>query len=305
MVRMSDTPPGTGPSTLGESDETYCYGHPNTPTRLHCTRCDKPICGRCAVPASVGQHCVWCVAEARKSAPKVRTAMQKNSPVVLSIIVINVIIWIAQNFTIDAAGTTNVTNTFASYPPLIAHGEWWRLITPMFLHAPLQGQFSFFHIALNMYILWIYGPNVEEAFGHVRFLALYLIAGFTGGAASYAFGSCNSLGVGASGAIFGVVGVLLVYLYRRRTSAFLAAYMRNLLIFVGINLLIGASVAGIDNFAHIGGLAGGMLLGAGFDAGPASKQNTKVQIVTAVLVTALGIALVMWRTANFPPICGG
>jgi rhomboid protease GluP len=245
------------------------------------------------------------VAEARKTAPKVRTAMQKNAPVVMTIIVVNVIIWIVQNFTINATGTTNITLTYGSYPPAIAAGEWWRLLTPMFLHAPLQGQFSILHIGFNMYILWIYGPNVEEAFGHFRFAALYVIAGFTGSAASYAFGPCDALGYGASGAIFGMVGVLLVYLYRRRTSALLAAYMRNLLLFVGINLLIGASVSGIDNFAHMGGLVGGLLLGAGFDAGPASKQNTAVQIVTAVVVVAIGIALVMWRTGNFAVSCAG
>jgi rhomboid protease GluP len=172
----------------------------------------------------------------------------------------------------------------------------------MFLHAPLGEQFGIFHILLNMYILGVYGPNVEQAFGKIRFLAMYLIAGFMGGAASYAFGPCASVGVGASGAIFGIVGVLFVYLYRRRTSTFLAAYMRNLMLFIGINLVFGFAVAGIDNFAHIGGLAGGMMLGAGFDRGAAGQQTTKVQVVTAVLVTALGVALVMWRTANFT--CG-
>jgi rhomboid protease GluP len=153
-----------------------------------------------------------------------------------------------------------------------------------------------------MYILGIYGPNVEQAFGGVRFLAMYLIAGFMGSAASYAFGPCNAAGLGASGAIFGIVGVLLVYLYRRRSSTFVVAYMKNLLLFIGLNLVFGLAVAGIDNFAHMGGLAGGVLLGAGFDAGPRGQQTTKVQVATAVAVTALGVALVVWRTASFT--CG-
>jgi membrane associated rhomboid family serine protease len=299
---MSDAPTGTEIKPAESSGDEYCYGHPRTPTRLHCSRCNKPICGRCAVPAAVGQHCVWCVAEARKSAPKVRRAIRANAPVVYAIIVINVIIWIGQNLTIHSTGAANITDTFASFPPLIAAGEWWRLITPMFLHATLFEQFGIFHILLNMYILGIYGPNVEQAFGGVRFLAMYLIAGFMGSAASYAFGPCNAAGLGASGAIFGIVGVLLVYLYRRRSSTFVVAYMKNLLLFIGLNLVFGLAVAGIDNFAHMGGLAGGVLLGAGFDAGPRGQQTTKVQVATAIGVTALGVALVVWRTASFT--CG-
>jgi membrane associated rhomboid family serine protease len=295
---MSDTPTGAGTSVLDESEETYCYGHPKTPTRLRCSRCDKPICGRCAVPAAVGQHCVWCVAEARKSAPKVRSALQANSPIVLAIIVIDVIIWVLQNLTLNNPTPTNVTARFFSSPELIASGEWWRLITPMFLHAPLRANFGLFHLLFNMYVLRIYGPNVEEAFGKIRFIGMYLIAGFIGNVASYAFGGCNG-GYGASGAIFGMVGVLLVYLYRRRTSVVLAQYMKNLWLFVGINLVFGFAVAGIDNLAHIGGLLGGAALGAGFDQGPASRMNVGLQVVTAVVITGIGVGLAMWRTANF------
>jgi membrane associated rhomboid family serine protease len=306
MVAMSDTPPGSGTSTIDESEETYCYGHPDTPTRLHCSRCDKPICGRCAVPAAVGQHCVWCVAEARKSAPKVRSVLRANAPVVYSIIVINVLVWIAQNLTRTNTGIGGVTNTFDSFPPAIFAGEWWRLITPMFLHLELVQSFGIFHIVMNMYVLAIFGPDLERAFGRVRFLSLYLIAGFMGNVASYAFGNCRVPGVGASGAIFGVVGALLVHAYRRRTSsAVLAAYMRNLIFFVGINLVIGFSIAGIDNLAHIGGLLGGAVLGAGLDVGPGERKNVGRQVATAIVVVGVGIALVMWRNGNFPVICGG
>ncbi len=93
---MSDET-NTSSVSVEDPEATYCYGHPKTPTRLHCTRCDKPICGRCAVPASVGQHCVWCVAEAAKSAPKVKSALQASSPVVMGIIGISVLLWLAQS----------------------------------------------------------------------------------------------------------------------------------------------------------------------------------------------------------------
>src|SRR5918999_196926 len=103
-----EVPAGAGPVTSDPDspEETeYCYGHPKTPTRLHCTRCDRPICGRCAIPASVGQHCPECVAEARKSAPKVRSAIAANAPVVSGILVINVVMWLIQSFSTSQQGT--------------------------------------------------------------------------------------------------------------------------------------------------------------------------------------------------------
>ncbi len=280
------------PEALEQTDETFCYGHPGTPTRLRCTRCDKPICGRCAVPASVGQHCVWCVAEDRKNAPKVRSTLQATSPAVLTIIAANVIIWMGQNF------IPQITQSFSSNPFAIANGEWWRLLTAMFLHAPFTGAlFSLLHIGFNMYILRIFGPHVEQAFGTVRFVPMYLVAGFAGSAASYSVG-CRA-GVGASGAIFGVVGILLALLYRRRTSAFVATYMKNLLFFVGINLIIGFSIAMIDNAAHIGGLAAG--LAVGYAAGdPQTTPGTALRTILALLaVSGAAVALVGYRTATF------
>src|SRR5688500_13450135 len=166
----SELAPGIG--TTAPEETEYCYGHPKTPTKLHCSRCDRPICGRCAIPASVGQHCPNCVAEARKAAPKVRSALRANAPVVFTLLVINVTLWVLQSF----APGLGLTERFASFPPAIAAGEWFRLITPMFLHAPN----TFWHIGFNSYALFIFGPNVEQAFGHVRFLALYLISVFTG-----------------------------------------------------------------------------------------------------------------------------
>lgn len=290
---------GEDPTGLSAGTETeFCYGHPDTPTRLHCTRCDKAICGRCAVPASVGQHCVWCVAEARKSAPKVRSTMQATSPAVMAIIGINVVVYILENLFLDA-----VISRFAARPPLIADGEYYRLLTPMFLHAPLGARFGIFHILMNMYILKIYGPQVEERFGTPRFVVLYLVAGFGGGALSYALGPCNTVGVGASGAIFGVVGMLLVLLYRRRRSAFVAHYMRSMLTFVGLNLMIGFVASGIDNFAHIGGLAAGIALGAGLEPHEGAEASPARQIAVIGSVIAAGVALVVWRTATIPAGC--
>jgi rhomboid protease GluP len=151
---------------------------------------------------------------------------------------------------------------------------------------------------MNMYILYIYGPLVERTFGTKRFLLMYLICGFTGGVASYNFSQCNALGVGASGAIFGIAGVLLVYLYRRRTSSFTNSAYKNILLFIGLNLMIGFAFSGIDNWAHIGGLVGGAALGAGLD-NPNGRVSPARQAAVMVVVVGVAVAAVAYRTATF------
>lgn len=283
---MDQQPPGASGSALEESEETYCYGHPNTPTRLRCSRCERPICGRCAIPASVGQHCPECVAEARKTAPRVRSAVAAQAPAVVAILAINVGVFVLQQL------VPGLTRQFALMPGEIADGEWWRLFTPMVLHSS-----RIFHILLNSLVLWIYGPHVERAFGTVRFVVLYLISGFIASVTSYAFGPVNIIGVGASGAIFGIAGVLLVYLYRRRSSTFVYAEMRNLGAFIGLNLVLGFVIPGIDYLAHLGGLLGGMALAVGFDRGD-RRTSPALQMATAAVVIGAGVGLLMYRTSE-------
>ncbi|HVM36382.1 MAG TPA: rhomboid family intramembrane serine protease [Actinomycetota bacterium] len=280
-------------ATIGATGETFCYGHPKTPTKLRCTRCDRPICGRCAIPASVGQHCPECVAEARRSAPKVRTVMAKTAPVAMTLLAINGIVFAGQML------VPGLTNALVMDPVQIAgQGEWWRLLTSIVLHSPTQ----FFHILFNSLVLWIYGPQLEGALGHVRFGIVYLVAGFAANAASYAFGNCAS-SLGASGAIFGIVGALLVFLYRRRSSQAAAQILSGMLVFVGFNLLLGFAVRGIDNFAHLGGLVSGAALGLGLDTGSSRTPPLAAQLLTAIIVGGAAMALILWRTANFS--CGG
>lgn len=289
------TPPDQTPTQATEDVETYCYGHPNRPTKLQCSRCDRYICGQCAIPASVGQHCPECVAEARKSAPRVRTAMAANAPATRAIIAVTVGVYVLQIFMGDM-----LIERFASNSIEIWRGEVYRLLTSVFLHAPLQGSFSILHIAFNMYILSIYGPQVEQTFGTKRFVFLYFATGFFASAVSYSLNGCI-LGYGASGAVFGVVGILLYYLYNRRTSTIASAYMRDIGIFIAINFVFGLSLSGIDNFAHLGGLIGGIALAAGFDRRPTVRAESPValQLATVAVVLGVGAALVIQRTATF------
>lgn len=224
--------------------------------------------------------------------------MQATSPAVLGIIAVSVFVYILETVIGD-----EFILRFAASPANVAfQNEFYRLITPMFLHAPLGASFGLLHILFNMYILRIYGPQVETNFGTWRFLAMYLTAGFMGSAVSYAFGSCATLGLGASGAVFGVVGILLAFLYRRRERAFASDYMRSLLFFVGINLVFGFSVRGIDNLAHLGGLGAGVALGFGMDAGAKDAPNGRVLAVLGAVI-AVGVALVLWRSETMAPGC--
>lgn len=282
--------------TAEENVETFCYGHPDRPTKLQCTRCDRYICGQCAIQASVGQHCPECVAEARKSAPRVRTAMAVNAPVTRAIIAVTVAVYVLEVF-----GGNAFVNRFTSLAPAIADGELYRLLTSVFLHMPLsEGGYAIMHIVFNMYILSIYGAQVEQAFGSVRYAFMYLATGFFASAASYGVQECSN-GLGASGAVFGIVGILLVYLYNRQSTKFVDPHLQSLGMFVLINLALGFVIPRIDNVAHIGGLVGGVALGAGFDRNRLSKPSSPLplQILAGVVVLGAGAALVIQRTAVF------
>jgi rhomboid protease GluP len=143
----------------------------------------------------------------------------------------------------------------ALIPSLVAGGEWWRLLSSMFLHS------GFIHLALNMISLYFLGSFVEEAFGRGRYLALYLLGGIAGGLAYLYFGAFDVPAVGASGAIFALLGGIFGYSLRRGTFSWQNPVIRQLLILLALNLYIGFSVPNISNTAHLGGLAGGAVFG--------------------------------------------
>jgi len=136
---------------------------------------------------------------------------------------------------------------------LIRAGQLWRLVTPLFLHA------SILHIGFNMYALWVFGRGMESRFGRLRFLALYFLAGFAGNVLSFVLTPEPSLG--ASTAVFGLLAAEGVFLYQNREILHGQARraITNLVYIAGINLLIGFSVQGVDNWGHIGGMLGGLL----------------------------------------------
>ena len=145
----------------------------------------------------------------------------------------------------------------------IAGGEYWRLFTAMFLH------FGWVHLAVNCFGLYIFGQMIEDMYGRGRFVVIYVLAGLAGGVASYAFNLSHALqytGVGASGAVLGLLGAMTAFFVRNREmlGGMGSRTIIGLLLVAGINLAFGFIIPGVDNFAHVGGFAGGVALGLAF-----------------------------------------
>ena len=180
-----------------------------------------------------------------------------RTPIVtMALLGANVVIWLTAT---AAGGTENpqvLLDFGAMFGPLIAEGQYWRLFTAMFLHIGIA------HVAFNGFGLLIFGRLVERAYGHVRFLTIYILAGLAGSVASYLFNSI-AIAAGASGAIFGVLGALAAFFVAQR-ELFGRMAQRNLiglLVLASINLVYGLATPGIDNWAHMGGFAAGFVLG--------------------------------------------
>jgi rhomboid protease GluP len=172
----------------------------------------------------------------------------------------------------------------ALIPALVAQGEWWRLLSSMFLHSGAV------HLGLNMLSLYFLGSFVEAAFGRGRFLALYLLSGLSGGLAYLYFGGFNVSAVGASGAIFGLLGGVLGYALRRGTFSWQNPLIRQLLILLALNLYIGFSVPNISNTAHLGGLAGGFAFG--WLVAPSIYARKKLRAISPIAL-ALGAEILL------------
>ena len=145
----------------------------------------------------------------------------------------------------------------ANFGPLILEGQTWRFFTSMFLHIGLA------HLAFNAYALFIFGLEMERLYGPDRYITIYILAGLFGSLASFAWRGPEGLSAGASGAIFGVIGMNLAYflLHRQTFGRFGRQRMMNTLFIIGINLVFGFTVPGIDNMAHLGGLVAGFAMG--------------------------------------------
>jgi rhomboid protease GluP len=175
----------------------------------------------------------------------------------------------------------------ALLPAAVARGEAWLLVTSIFLHS------GFIHLALNMLSLYFLGSFVEEVFGGWRFAALYVLSGLAGGVAYLYFGGSESA-VGASGAIFGLLGSIFGYTIRRRTFTWQNPLIRQLLILTAINVYIGLSVDNISNTAHVGGLLGGILFGYLSATSVYSRKGLRAATATTIVLGLELVLLAIW-----------
>lgn len=273
--------------------DNFCYRHPDRESYILCQRCGRTVCTECQTQAAVGVHCPECTREARQSAPRTKPAVvtainrarRGDGPAATwSIIGVTAVVYLLQLVS-DGA----VIRALA-YAPLLTEIEPWRMLTSLFVHS----QQSFLHILFNMYSLWIFGRILEQVLGRWRFLALYLISGLGGSVAVLLLAPAISV-VGASGAIFGLLGAFFVIQRRMGGNSL------QLVIVIGLNLVIGFVVPGIAWQAHIGGLIVGALVALVYlkTRRPAQANLQRlllVAVVAALIVVAiLGVALMHVR----------
>jgi membrane associated rhomboid family serine protease len=272
-----------------------CYRHPERATGVRCTRCGRPICPECMVNASVGFQCPECVREGASSVRAARTeaggrVVARGGLVTSVLIAVNVVVWLlAYTRGVAFVDRLVLVGEFP-YPAQpgsygVATGQWYRLLTAVFLHQ------SWLHIGMNMLALYSIGPQLEHALGRLRYLALYLVSGLAGTGLSYLVAAPQQASLGASGAIFGLLGATLVY-YRKR--GFELGPIVSVIVF---NLILTFSVPLIDWRAHVGGLvAGGLLMTAMMHGG--RKYRAPVQVGAVVVVLCVVAAMVWVRTGQ-------
>jgi rhomboid protease GluP len=220
--------------------------------------------------APVGYQCPICTGRAREgtfgaASYRTRTTVSRQvdrvpfmktirrAGITQLLIGANVAVFIAM-LTTGRFEASDVLLRFGALPPILPRDQWWRLFTAMFVHVGM------FHLLFNMWALAIFGPSIEQRYGRARFLALYLAAGLLGSAASLAF-TAGGVRAGASGGVFGILGAWIGFFVRHRSARGASDQLRSLFFLVAINLFIGVSFRGrIDNFAHLGGLAGGFIV---------------------------------------------
>jgi membrane associated rhomboid family serine protease len=300
------------------TETQHCYRHPDRETGLSCSECGRPICADCATFAPVGIRCPDHAAASSRRNPSLRlrprpvrraggvALASTNAPVTKILIGINVIIYLI-GATQPGASLNNPMPPRVFFDPHslyhelwlrgpdVANGGWWRLITAAFLHANLL------HIGFNMLALWWIGAPVENYLGRARYLGLYLVAGLAGSAGALIATPLVPT-VGASGAIFGILGAMLILEWQ--ATGRLGGQAATLIL---INLAIGFAYNGaggnISIGGHIGGLIGGILVTlayAEWRRGRGQHGNLDLAGIVGLIVVAAGsVALAYFKVRGY------
>jgi membrane associated rhomboid family serine protease len=274
----------------------FCYRHPDRMSFALCQRCQRTICPECQTPAAVGVICPECLRDQQRS----RTPAQKRAArrwgrgsggVVATAGAAPVTNWIlgitAGMFLLDlllGAAGFSLQSWLAFWAPRLypqfGAFEPWRVVTWLVAHS------SFIHVGLNLLSVWMLGRLLEPMLGRWRFLALYLISGL-GGAAAAALLAFATPVVGASAALFGMLGALVVI------GRQLGGNVTGILVILGINLVVGFFLGGVSWQAHVGGLVAGVAVGLVFGATRRPGQTRLQLILLGAIVAAFVAVLVL------------
>lgn len=289
-----------------------CYRHPDRETYIRCQRCSRPICPDCMNEAAVGYQCPACVAEGARSTRSGRTAYggsRSAQPALTSMVLIgiNVAVWVAVVATgwrssrlidilaLTPAGKCGSDSQAGSYypginteaicaqvpdgrwDPGVADGAFWQLLTNLFVHVEP------WHIGFNMLALWFLGPQLEAVLGRSRFLALYLVSGLAGSVAVMWLSGPHQTTLGASGAIFGLIGALLVI------GTKVGGDVSTLWGWLAINVVLTFVVDNVSWQGHLGGLVGGAVVAAILVFAPRERRG----LVQALGISALVLVLLL------------
>ncbi len=308
------TPPAGGPGGAGSVPDAppVCYRHTDRETWIRCQRCSRPICPDCMRSAAVGFQCPNCVKEGAKSTRQAKTpygGTRVGDPRLTTFVLIglNVLVWLAlqapsgrgdrllDRLALLPAGRclTNVgpipnegtcTSAGLDFVQGVSNGAWWQVVTSEFTHVQIL------HIGLNMLALYFLGPVLENVLGRWRFLAVYLVSGLAGSAAVMWFSAEYGQTIGASGAIFGLMGALAVMALKVRGQ------VQSVLTWIALNLVLTFTISGISWQGHIGGLVGGVAIGTAMIYAPRAHRSV-VQWSATGAVLAISVAMIAARVA--------
>lgn len=267
----------------------------------NCKQCGAPLFTYAAGDSQ--EYCPTCQAaiEAQRKQVVSNRQLIRRLPITFTLIVINILIFLVMvvNRVSPIQPTADqVLQWGAQFGPLTLGGQWWRLFSSMFLH------YGILHLGLNMWCLWNLGLLAESLLGHWTFLAVYLATGIGADLLSLAWDPMR-VSAGASGAIFGLAGVLITGLYFAKLAVprdQLRGILRSVVVFAGLNLAIGLGLAIVDNMAHLGGLVTGLAIGLAMAPALSRPREQRTSrklavMVVAVVALAAGVILVQHEQA--------
>lgn len=242
--------------------DRVCYRHPDRPAGVSCQRCERPICPACMNDAAVGFQCPECFRSGVKSIPRTRTSLggvaRRNGQVVtMTLLALNVLVFVAVR-------SDQALLHYLYLVPAWVDIEPWRLLTSAFTHVQI------FHIFANLFMLYQVGPPLETMLGRLRFTVLYLASALGGGVAVWILSSPGQATLGASGAVLGLIGALLVISRARGMD------VTWILAYVAITAVISVTIPNISWQGHLGGFVVGAAVAALILADTKRRQRPRV-----------------------------